>query len=220
MREGNNGGYANDWLIGDNKTGEIALFELGLKESSVRRTKDGYFVGANFPVDPKLIAAETSFDVNKKASSPNARRARWEQLMAQHKSRIDVEIGKQMEADAYDVIDRRPGPNERTLCGAVDGVERGIPEWDWGKYFPGGTVQAKVTDGQMAANMQLVAALGHPCAPDFKAEPFLSAHPEYGWMRGLLGDMKTQPWTTFSSGMTRATTALLPDTQTGGGMKR
>ena len=31
MLDGNNGGYANDWLIGDRKTGEIALFELGLK---------------------------------------------------------------------------------------------------------------------------------------------------------------------------------------------
>ena len=31
MLDGNNGGYANDWLIGDNKTGEIALLELGLK---------------------------------------------------------------------------------------------------------------------------------------------------------------------------------------------
>src|SRR5205814_5586084 len=35
MRDGNNGGYANDWLVGDNKTGEIALLELGLKETSV-----------------------------------------------------------------------------------------------------------------------------------------------------------------------------------------
>ncbi len=213
MREGNNGGYANDWLIGDNKTGEIALFELGLKESSVRRTKDGYFVGANFPVDPRLIAAETDFDVNNKASSPNARRTRWEQLMAEHKGRIDVEIGKQMESDAYDVIDRRQGPNDRSLCGVIDTQERGIPEWDWPKYFPAGTVQAKVTDGPMTAKMQLVAAMGHPCAPDFKAEPFLAAHPEYAWMRGLLRDMKTEPWTLFSSGMTRATTSLLRGTQ-------
>jgi hypothetical protein len=198
MRDGNNGGYANDWLLGDNKTGEVALFELGLKESSVRRTKDGYFVGSNFPVDAKLIAAETNFDVTNKASSSNARRARWEQLMAQNKGRIDVEIGKQMESDAYDVIERREGPTERSLCGVVDTSPRGVGEWDWGKYFPGGTVQAKVTDGRMAAKMQLVAAMGHPCAPDFKAEPFLTAHPEYGWMRGLLTDMKTQPWTLFS----------------------
>jgi hypothetical protein len=220
MRDGNNGGYANDWLLGDNKTGEVALFELGLKESSVRRTKDGYFVGSNFPVDDKLIKAETDFDVNNKASSPNARRTRWEQLMAEHKGKIDVEIGQQMEADAYDVIDHRQGPNDRTLCGAIDGVERGIPEWDWGKYFPGGTVQAKVTDGRMAATMQMVAALGHPCAPDFQAEPFLAAHPDYGWMRGLMTDMKTRPWTRFSSGMRPATTAILGGTQTGDGPKR
>ena len=210
MREANNGGYANDWLLGDNKTGEIALFELGLKESSVRRTGDGYFVGSNFPVDPKLIKAETDFDVNNQAGSPNARRARWEQLMAQHKGKIDVELGKQMESDAYDVIDRRQGPNDRTLCGVIDTQERGIPEWDWGKYFPGGTVQAKVTDSRMAARMQLAAAMGHPCAPDFKAEPFLAAHPEYGWMRGLLRDMKTEPWTVFSSGMAQVTTSLPP----------
>lgn len=43
--DGNNGGYANDWLIGDNHSGEIALFEAGLKNHSLRRTKDGYFVG-------------------------------------------------------------------------------------------------------------------------------------------------------------------------------
>ena len=32
--KGNNGGYANDWLIGDTKTNEVAKFELGLKELS------------------------------------------------------------------------------------------------------------------------------------------------------------------------------------------
>jgi hypothetical protein len=89
MLDGNNGAYANDWLVGDNKTGEIARFELGLKEHSVERTKDGYFVGSNFPVGEKLIRNETTFDRKKKDSSPNARRARWEQLMAQYKGKID-----------------------------------------------------------------------------------------------------------------------------------
>jgi hypothetical protein len=197
MLNQNNGGYANDWLIGDNKTGEIALFELGLKEHSVRRTKDGYFVGANFPNDPKLIKAETNFDVNNPASSPNARRARWEQLMTLHKGRIDVEAAKRMEADSYDVIDKRSGPNERSLCGCVDKSPRGVPEWNWGRYFPGGTVQAKAMDSALAEKMQLWGAMGHPCAPDFIAEDFLRQHPEYGWMRGLLRDMKTRRWTLF-----------------------
>jgi len=200
MRDRNNGGYANDWLVGDDKTSEIALFELGLKEWSLRRTTDGYFVGANFPVDPKLTAAETNFDVTNRGRSANARRVRWEQLMAENKGRVDAEIGERMESDAYDAFDRRQGPNERTLCGVVDYSPRGMPGWV-GKFFPAGTVQSKVTDGQMASRMELFAAVGHPCAPDFQAEPFLAAHPEYGWMRGLLRDMKTEPWTLFSSGM-------------------
>ncbi len=201
MLDRNNGGYANDWLIGDSKTGEIALFELGLREHSVRRTKDGYFVGANFPVDPKLTKVETNFNVNDAASSPNARRTRWEQLMAEYKGKIDVEVARLMESDSYDVIEKNQGPSERSLCGCVDKSPRGVPEWNWGKYFPGGTVQAKAMDATMAGNMQIWAAMGHPCAPDFKADEFLGKHPEYAWMRGLLRDMKTEPWTLFTSGM-------------------
>jgi hypothetical protein len=201
MLDGNNGGYANDWLLADNKTGEVALFELGLKEHSVRRTKDGVFVGANFPVDPKLTAAETKFDVKNKENSPNARRARWEQLVSETKGRIDVEAAKRLETDAFDVIDGKEGANERTLCGCVERSPRGVPEWEWGKYFPGGTVQVKVIDGSHAGRMEFWAALGHPCGPDFLADDFLKQHPEYDWMRGLLRDLKAGPWTRFASGM-------------------
>ena len=48
IKEGNNGGYANDWLIGDRKTGEIAYLELGLKNTPLWRSKDGYFISSNF----------------------------------------------------------------------------------------------------------------------------------------------------------------------------
>jgi hypothetical protein len=201
MLDRNNGAYANDWLLADNKTGEIARFELGLKEHSLERTTNGYFVGANFPVGEKLIKAETNFDAAKRDSSPNARRARWEQLMAQHKGQIDVELAKALEADKYDVIEKKDGPTERSLCGTNDTSARGIPEWDWPPYYPGGTVQAKVTDATLAGRMEIWTAMGHPCAPDFKAADFLGAHPEYEWMRGILQDMKTQPWTAFSAGM-------------------
>ena len=49
MLDGNNGGYANDWLLADNNTGEVARFEIGLKLHRVWRTKDGYYVGRQFP---------------------------------------------------------------------------------------------------------------------------------------------------------------------------
>jgi hypothetical protein len=201
MLDGNNGGYANDWLIGDNKTGEIARFELGLKHHSVERSTGGYFVGSNFPVGKDLIAEETTFKASNATSSANARHARWDQAMAEFKGRIDAEIGKRLEADTYDIIDKKAGPTERSLCGTVDTSPRGIPEWDWAPFFPGGTVQAKVTTGAMAEKMELWAAMGHPCAPDFVADEFLAKRPEFKWAHGLLRDMKTQPWTTFTSGM-------------------
>ncbi len=53
MSDGNNGGYANDWLLADRKTGEIARFELGLKHVNVWRTMDGYFVGSNCQAIPR-----------------------------------------------------------------------------------------------------------------------------------------------------------------------
>src|SRR2546428_4129671 len=64
MQAGNNGGYANDWLVADRKTNEIASLELGLKNVTLDRKKDGYFVGSNFPVNPHLAREETNFNLN------------------------------------------------------------------------------------------------------------------------------------------------------------
>lgn len=120
MREGNNGGYANNWLVGDRKTGEIASLELGLKNVNLWRKRDGYFVGSNFPVDAKLAREETEFDLNDPSLSANARHMRWEQLMREYQGRIDVEAAKRFLADHYDAYAGKEEPNERTLCGHVD----------------------------------------------------------------------------------------------------
>jgi hypothetical protein len=198
MLEGNNGGYANDWLVGDNKTGEIARLSLGLKHHELKRTRDGCLIGANFPASPDVLRDETKFDPAKKDSSPNARKARWEQLVAEHKGKIDVELAKRFETDDLDVIADRRDANERTLCGRVETSPRGVPEWDWAPFFPGGTVQSKVTDAAMAERMALWAQVGHH-GSDFLAGPFLGQHSEYQWMQGLLKDMKCGPWARFTS---------------------
>ncbi|MDQ1390499.1 MAG: hypothetical protein QOF56_3953 [Acidobacteriaceae bacterium] len=205
IKEGNNGGYANDWLIGDRKTGEIAYLELGLKNTPLWRTKDGYFVSSNFARDPKLIKEETSgFDPNDRSSSPNARHARWEDLMKQAKGKIDVTIAEQFLSDHVDSFEsNKPQPNERSLCGHVDASSRGIKEWGWDAYNPGGAVQGKATDSKMAANMSFVARAGHPCGAGFKAADFLDHHPEFSWQKPLLRDMKAGPWTTFQAGQTK-----------------
>jgi phospholipase B-like protein len=202
IKEGNNGGYANDWLIGDRKTGEIAYLELGLKNTPLWRTKDGYFVSSNFPRDPKLIREETSgFDPNDGSSSMNARRARAEELMKQEKGKIDVTTAQLFLSDHDDSFESdKPQPNERSLCGHVDASSRGVKEWDWAPYDPAGSVQGKATDSKMAAGMSFVARAGHPCGADFLAADFLERHPEFSWQKPLLRDMKAGPWTTFQAG--------------------
>jgi hypothetical protein len=205
IKEGNNGGYANDWLIGDRKSGEIAYLELGLKNTPLWRTKDGYFVSSNFARDPKLIREETSgFDSNDRSSSMNARHARAEELMQQDKGKIDVEMAQRFLSDHLDSFESdKPQPNERSLCGHVDASPRGVKEWEWSPYNPGGAVQGKATDSKMAANMSFVARAGHPCGADFLAADFLERHPEFSWQKPLLHDMKAGPWTTFQAGQTK-----------------
>ncbi len=201
MREGNNGGYANDWLIGDRKTGEIGYLELGLKNTPLYRTKDGYFVSSNFPRDPALIKQETDgFDPTNLGSSPNARRVTWEDKMASSKGRIDVAMAQEFLADHTDSYTGKVTANERSLCGHVDVSKRGIPEWDWPAFYPGGAVTGKVSDSDMAAHLSLILRAGHPCGEDFLARPFLAAHPEYNYLKPVLRDMKAGPWTTFSAG--------------------
>jgi len=205
IKEGNNGGYANDWLIGDRKTGEIAYLELGLKNTPLWRTKDGYFVSSNFARDPKLIKEETSgFDPNDRSSSMNARHARGDELIKEAKGKIDVEMAERFLSDHADSFESdKPQPDERSLCGHVDASSRGVKEWGWDAYNPGGAVQGKASDSKMAANMSFVARAGHPCGADFAAADFLERHPEFSWQKPLLRDMKAGPWTTFQAGQTK-----------------
>lgn len=200
MLDGNNGGYANDWLLGDNKTGEIAQFELGLKAHKVWRTQDGAFVGSNFARDPEVIAQDTTFDPHNSATSPNARRTRWEELMEENQGKIDVALAQKFMADHYDAYEKKEQANERTLCGHVDASGRGVEVWEWPAYYPGGAVQGKAIDSSLAKALSFYAHVGHPCGQDFLAKPFLQAHPEFAWQAPLLRDMKAGPWTLFKAG--------------------
>ncbi|HYK87276.1 MAG TPA: C45 family peptidase [Acidobacteriota bacterium] len=198
MKEGNNGGYANDWLVADRKTNEIASLELGLKNVTLERKADGYFVGSNFPINPKLAREETDFDTSDMSSSANARHMRWDQLMAEYKGKIDVSAAQRFLSDHYDTFQQKDDPNERTLCGHVDLSPRGLPSWQ-PPFGIAGAVQNKVTDSEMAQQMSLRVAAGHACGIGFKAGVHLRAHPEYKWQAGYLRDMPSHPWTTFSS---------------------
>lgn len=198
MTEGNNGGYANDWLVGDTKTNEIAQLELGLRHYKVWRTKDGYFVGANFPSDSLVIRDETTFKVNNPNSSMNARKARWIKLIEKFKGKINVEVAKEFESDHFDVTRNKEFPGGCSLCGHVEDDPRGVPQWGWTPFFPGGAVQGKVTTSDLVEHLQFWARMGHPCGQSFDAGKFLQAHPRYKWMANYLHDMPSHQWEMFS----------------------
>jgi Phospholipase B len=198
FKDGNNGGYANDWLIADTRKNEIASLELGLKNVTLQRKSDGYFVGSNFPIDPKLAAEETAFDLKNPGLSANARHKRWEQLMRENKGKIDVAAAQRFLADHVDSFTGRDEASERTLCGHVDLSPRGMGAWQ-PPFGIAGAVQNKATDATMASRLAFTAAAGHACGHDFLAEQHLAAHPELGWQRPALRDMKAYPWTQIAA---------------------
>jgi len=190
MEKGNNGGYANDWLVADRKTNEIASLELGLKNVTLQRSKDGFFVSSNFPINSKLMREETTFNPSDKASSANARHTRWLQLMKQYKGKIDVARAEKFESDHYDVILKAIHPDSRTLCGHGTALP---------PYHDSGAVEGKVIDSDMAAQMSFMAVSGHPCGSTFYAAAYLKAHPQNDWQKPLLRDMDGHSWTTVTA---------------------
>ena len=198
MKRGNNGGYANAWLIGDINTNEIARLELGLKYIGFEKKKDGFFVGSNVAEDLRILRLETtSSELDIKKSSV-ARRVRWKQLMKENKGKIDLEKAKAFEADHYDTYLNSDTPDIRTLCSHPDldpdpyGVD--VP------YSPWGTLDGKVVDSKMAKQMSFSARWGSACGIAFNASTYLEKHPQFDWMKGLVKDRPTQQWTVFKAG--------------------
>jgi hypothetical protein len=197
MKDGNNGGYANTWLVADIRKNEIGRLELGLKNVTLERKSDGYFVGSNFPINEKLISEETDFDPHDMSASANARHVRWEQLMTENKGKIDLSAAQRFLADHYDTFENKDDADERTLDGHIDLSPRGSEPWE-PPFGMAGAVQNKVTDAKLASAMSFSAAAGHACGMDFKATEHVRAHPEFGWQKDLQRDMDAHAWTTFT----------------------
>ena len=205
MRKGNNGGYANSWLIGDRKTGEIAYLELGVKNTPLSRKKDGYFVSANFSANPDLLRDDTpGFDPANLETSGNARRQRGEGFVREHYGKIDAALAQAYLSDHEDIFEHRTDADTRSLCGHEDTSPTGEKVWDDPAYNPGGAVTGKVSDSSLAAKMSFLGRAGHPCGESFLVKPFLAAHPEFDWQKEILGDMPGNPWTTFAAGQRSA----------------
>ncbi|MHC4593329.1 MAG: phospholipase B family protein, partial [Planctomycetota bacterium] len=196
MVKNNSGAYANSWLLGDIKTGEIARLELGLKHHSLEKKTTGYISGSNVPDNIKILRDETEAPFDDIRDGRVARRERWKQLMKKHYGKIDVETAKRMLADHYDMYLERDNPSSRTICGHGELDDGSIPG-SRGAYRPGGALDGKVVDSNMAKNWQLWARWGSSCDIGFDVEQFLEKHTQYDWLAGYLKDLPAEPWTIF-----------------------
>ncbi len=200
MVRDNTGGYANDWLFGDVNTGEIMRLELGLKYHRVWRTKSGYYIGFNAPLDPRIRNLECSntgyADIRR---HQGARQVRLTQLMRQYKGRIDIKTAERILADHYDVYLKRENPSSRTVDGHYELDNRAFMSQPGRPlpYQPRGTVDGKVVDSQLAKRMSFVARWGNSSGMPFYADKFLKEHIQWEHLKGYLEDRPTQPWTLF-----------------------
>lgn len=200
MRQGNNGGYANAWLLGDVNTGEIARLELGLKYDRLEKKRDGFFLGSNIAEDLKILRLETDANENDVRLSTIGRRVRWKQLMAQHAGKIDLNLAKRFEADHFDSFFKRERAGGRTLCGHNELDDQYWGVWPGAPYFPAGTFDGKVVDTKLARRMSFAARWGAACGRAFDAPKFLAAHPQFDWMQDILKSRPGQPWAEFHAG--------------------
>ncbi len=101
----NNGLYTNEWLLGDVKTNEIAMLELGTARTKLYRSSknewfggtEGFYWGCNNTKDID-VRLETIPSVHDRPANmvwhPSPRDKTWLRLYREHRGRIDADFGK------------------------------------------------------------------------------------------------------------------------------
>lgn len=201
LLEGNTGGYANSWIFGDIRNNEIMRIELGLKYHTTERKKNGYFIGFNGSYDPRIRNLECraqGFDDMRRHQG--ARHVRLTQLMRKYKGKIDVDIGKKILADHYDVYLKKINPCSRTVDSHYELDNRAfMSQSDRPKPFqPRGAVDGKVIDSSIAEKMQFWARWGNSSGMPFNVNKFCDKHIIWEYLRPYLDNRPSQPWILFS----------------------
>jgi len=100
----NNGLYTNEWLIGDAKTNEIAMFELGTYKTRLYRSSkndwfggtEGFYWGDNNAKDLSVRleeAPDPNGDPGYVPYVPTNRDLKWQALYREYKGKIDTQFG-------------------------------------------------------------------------------------------------------------------------------
>ena len=201
LLKGNSGDYANSWIFGSTKTNEIMLLELGLKYHNVKRTKNGYFIGFNAPYDPRIRNLEcnnSGFDDIRRHQG--ARRVRLDDLIQEHKGKINIDVAKEIIADHYDVYLNKENPCSRTCCAHydLDGREYMSDPSRPKPFQPRGALDGCVVDSAMAEKMSFELRYGNSCGTPFVTAEFCDKNRQWSHLKPYLRNRPTQPWTVLA----------------------
>ena len=203
INNGNNGGYANIWMVVDTNTGEIARYEQGLKHQELLRTKDGYFFGCNACHNPRIRNLEcVDNGYNDPRQQTGARRIRFQQLLPQMSGKIDDDIAKKILADKYDPYLGYICPSSRNICSHYDVDPQYYaddPKAVWNiPFYPAGSCDGKCASADDIKNMQMWGIFGRADGEPFDVDSFMEQHPQWSWQKGYVYDRPSQPWTLFN----------------------
>jgi hypothetical protein len=203
LLDNNSGDYANAWLLADINTGEIMRFEIGLKYHDVKRKKEGYFYGCNFPFSPEIRNLECSdtgyCDVRRHQGS---RQVRIPDLMEEYKGKINIETAKIIISDHYDVYLNKENPCSRTVCSHYDlDAREYMSDPSRPKPFQArGVVDGAVMDSIGAKKMGFHMRWGNSCGMAFNAKEYCDKNRQWKHLEPYLNDRPSQPWTYFEAG--------------------
>lgn len=193
MLNNNAGDYACSWLLGDIKSNEIMLFELGYHSHVVQKTRDGVFYGMNSAINYKFRELETNdkdhYNITKSVGSRNFR---FNYLLNEkYKGKINVDVAKEILSDHYDPFLDVIKMNSRNICKhyELDGENDKKK-----KYYPSGCVDGKVVNTRMAETLQFIGRFGSSCGRNFDVKLFLKKHPEYKSWKNYMVSFPTKKW--------------------------
>lgn len=197
LLEGNSGDYANSWLFGDIRRGEILRLELGLKYHAVERTRDGVFIGFNAAYDPRIRNLECVnsgfYDIRR---HQGARYVRLSDLMDKYRGRLNVDTAKAIIADHYDVYTGQENPCSRSVCAHYElDAREFMSQADRPKPFaPHGALDGCVCDSALAAGLQFWGRYGNSCGRAFDPAEFVRAHRQWEVFAPYLMPRPSRQW--------------------------
>lgn len=194
MLDNNAGDYACSWLFGNTNNNEIACFEIGLREHSIKKTFNGVFYGMNSIIDSNLRTIEThDNDIYNISTSTGARRLRMNQLLNNtYYGKITMENAKVILSDHYDVYTNKESPNLRSICKHSElSSEKSSNRF----IYPTGSTDGKVVNSETAKHMKFMGRFGHFCGRTFNKTNFINKNPKYNYMKTVLKDVLSHQWT-------------------------